>query len=354
MVVGFKVYSPDSDTILRYLLNYCMSTFPALRMRRMRRDAFSRSWVRENSLQASDLIYPVFVCEGRDIQTPIEAMPGIYRWSLDRLLIELEEVVRLGILAVALFPVIAERKKSVDGTEALNPDGLVPKAITAIKEKFPDLGLISDVALDPYTSHGHDGILDATGNVVNDPTTEQLSKQALLHALHGVDVVAPSDMMDGRVATIRSTLESNKLHDTKILSYAAKYASSFYTPFRQAIDAAKLSGRQDKTTYQMDPANSEEAIREVALDLEEGADMVMIKPALPYLDVVWRVKECFQVPTFVYQVSGEYSMVKQAVSAFDSFDERALVMELLLACKRAGADGVFTYYAKQAASWLQS
>jgi len=328
------------------------SAFPATRMRRMRRDDFSRRLMREHRLSADDLIYPVFVLEGEQIVQPVASMPGVSRVSLDNLLRIAEEAVSLGVPALALFPVVEDGKKSLDAAEAFNPDGLVPRVVQALKARFPDLGVITDVALDPYTSHGQDGLIDATGYVLNDETLEVLAKQALCHAQAGADVVAPSDMMDGRVARIRAELDGAEQIYTRILAYSAKYASSFYGPFRDAVGSAGNLGKGNKYTYQMDPANSDEALREVALDISEGADMFMVKPGMPYLDIVRRVKTELQVPTYVYQVSGEYAMLK-AASANGWLDDKACAMEALLAFKRAGADGILTYYALEAARWLK-
>ena len=328
------------------------SAFPATRMRRMRRDDFSRRLMREHRLSADDLIYPVFVLEGEQIVQPVASMPGVSRVSLDNLLRIAEEAVSLGVPALALFPVVEDGKKSLDAAEAFNPDGLVPRVVQALKARFPDLGVITDVALDPYTSHGQDGLIDETGYVLNDETLEVLAKQALCHAQAGADVVAPSDMMDGRVARIRAELDGAEQIYTRILAYSAKYASSFYGPFRDAVGSAGNLGKGNKYTYQMDPANSDEALREVALDISEGADMFMVKPGMPYLDIVRRVKTELQVPTYVYQVSGEYAMLK-AASANGWLDDKACAMEALLAFKRAGADGILTYYALEAARWLK-
>ena len=328
------------------------SAFPATRMRRMRRDDFSRRLMREHRLSADDLIYPVFVLEGEQIVQPVASMPGVSRVSLDNLLRIAEEAVSLGVPALALFPVVEDGKKSLDAAEAFNPDGLVPRVVQALKARFPNLGVITDVALDPYTSHGQDGLIDATGYVLNDETLDVLAKQALCHAQAGADVVAPSDMMDGRVARIRAELDGAQQIYTRILAYSAKYASSFYGPFRDAVGSAGNLGKGNKYTYQMDPANSDEALREVALDISEGADMFMVKPGMPYLDIVRRVKTELQVPTFVYQVSGEYAMLK-AASANGWLDDKACAMEALLAFKRAGADGILTYYALEAARWLK-
>lgn len=330
--------------------------FPAIRMRRMRRDAFSRRLMRESVLTADDLIYPVFVLEGQGVSEPVPSMPGVCRVSLDRLLSVAEEAQSLGVPALALFPVIDASRKSASADEAWNPDGLVPRVLRALKERFPELGVITDVALDPYTSHGQDGLIDPDdprGYVMNDETLEALAKQALCHAQAGADVVAPSDMMDGRVARIRTELDGNDCIYTRILAYSAKYASSFYGPFRDAVGSAANLGKGDKHTYQMDPANTDEAIREVALDIAEGADMFMVKPGMPYLDIVRRVKHELQVPTYVYQVSGEYAMLK-AAAANGWLDEKACAMEALLAFKRAGADGILTYYALDAARWIKA
>jgi len=326
-------------------------SFPRVRMRRMRRDDFSRRLMRETRLSTDDLIYPMFVIEGKGLRVPVPSMPGVERVSIDVLVEEARELVALGIPALALFPVPDASTKSLDGREAWNPDGLAQRAVRAIKAATPALGVITDVALDPYTTHGQDGIIDAAGYVVNDGTVEVLVRQALSHAAAGVDIVAPSDMMDGRIGALRDALESAGHIHTRILSYAAKYASSFYGPFRDAVGSAGTLGKADKYAYQMDPANSDEALYEVALDLEEGADMVMIKPGMPYLDVVRRVKDEFGAPTFVYQVSGEYAMLK-AAAGNGWLEERAVVMESLTAFKRAGADGILTYFAKSAARWL--
>jgi len=308
--------------------------------------------MRENHLHVDDLIYPMFIIEGNARREVIESMPGIERVSIDELLQEAEQLVKLGIPAIALFPVVAADKKSEDAAEAWNPDGLAQTAVKALKEKFPELGVITDVALDPFTTHGQDGLINEQGYVMNDETVEALVKQAVSHADAGADIVAPSDMMDGRVAAIRAALEKSGHTNTRILAYSAKYASAFYGPFREAVGSSANLGSGDKKTYQMDPANSDEALREVDLDVNEGADIVMIKPGLPYLDIVSRVKDTFQMPTFVYQVSGEYAMLK-AASNNGWLDERTTVMETLVACKRAGADAILTYYAKQAAEWLQ-
>ncbi|HVC28517.1 MAG TPA: porphobilinogen synthase [Gammaproteobacteria bacterium] len=325
--------------------------FPATRMRRMRRDEFSRRLMRETQLSTDDFIYPLFVREGNHQREPVASMPGIERVSIDELLKEAAELVQLGIPALALFPVILKEKKSLDAAEAHNPDGLVQRAVHALKSKFPELGVITDVALDPYTTHGQDGIIDAGGYVLNDESLEVLVRQALSHAQAGADMVAPSDMMDGRIGAIRAELEKHGFKNTRILAYSAKYASSLYAPFRDALGSAANLGKGSKHTYQMDPANSDEALREVALDLEEGADMVMVKPGLPYLDIVRRVKDEFGAPTCVYQVSGEYAMLMAAVQN-GWLDEKSSVLETLLAIKRAGADAILTYFAKRAARWL--
>ena len=324
-------------------------------MRRMRRDAFSRRLMRESVLTADDLIYPVFVVEGQGIVEPVPSMPGVNRVSLDKLLQLAEEAQTLGVPALALFPVIPAAGKSEEASEAWNPDGLVPRVVQALKARFPELGVITDVALDPYTSHGQDGLIDPNdprAYVMNDETLEALAKQALCHARAGADVVAPSDMMDGRVARIRAELDQARQIHTRILAYSAKYASSFYGPFRDAVGSAGNLGKGNKYTYQMDPANTDEAIREVALDIAEGADMFMVKPGMPYLDIVRRVKDEFKAPTFAYQVSGEYAMLKAAAQN-GWLDHDAVMMESLLAFKRAGADGVLTYFARDAARLLR-
>ena len=326
--------------------------FPGTRMRRMRRDEFSRRLMRENRLSADDLIYPVFVREGKGVREPVASMPGIERMSIDELLKEAAELTALDVPALALFPVTPPESKSEDAREAYNPEGLAQRAVRALKRAFPALGVITDVALDPFTTHGQDGLIDAAGYVVNDATVEVLVKQALSHAEAGADVVAPSDMMDGRVGAIRAALESVGHVHTRILAYSAKYASSFYGPFRDAVGSAAALGGGNKYTYQMDPANADEALREVALDLAEGADMVMVKPGLPYLDIVRRVKQRFGAPTVVYQVSGEYAMLMAAIGN-GWLEERACVLESLLAFKRAGADAILTYFAKRAAAWLK-
>ncbi len=322
-------------------------------MRRMRRDDFSRRLMRESTLSVDDLIYPMFITEGRGQRVAVASMPGVERLSLDELEREVEQIAALGIPAIALFPVIAAEAKSLDGAQAWNESGLVQRAIRAVKKAAPQLGVIVDVALDPFTTHGQDGIIDTDGYVINDVTVEALIRQALSQAAAGADVVAPSDMMDGRIGAIREALEVGEHIHTRILAYSAKYASAFYGPFRDAVGSAKNLGKSNKATYQMDPGNSDEALREVALDLQEGADMVMVKPGMPYLDIVRRVKDEFGVPTFVYQVSGEYAMLMAAVGN-GWLDERAVVNESLLAFKRAGADGVLTYFAKRVAQWLKS
>jgi porphobilinogen synthase len=321
-------------------------------MRRMRRDDFSRRLMRESVLTADDFIYPVFVLEGEGRIEKVSSMPGVERQSLDILLKTAERAVKLGIPALALFPVIDASLKSLGAEEAYNANGLVPRVVKALKREFPNLGVITDVALDPYTSHGQDGLIDETGYVLNDETLEVLARQALCHAQAGADVVAPSDMMDGRIARIRAELEGAGQIYTRILAYSAKYASAFYGPFRDAVGSAGNLGKGNKYTYQMDPANSDEALREVALDLEEGADMVMVKPGMPYLDIVRRIKDEFKVPTYAYQVSGEYAMLKAAAQN-GWLDEKACVLESLLAFKRAGADGILTYFALDAAEYLK-
>jgi porphobilinogen synthase len=322
-------------------------------MRRMRRDDFSRRLMRETTLTPGDFIYPVFVMEGEKQRVPVPSMPGVERLTVDELVREAEAIARLGVPAIALFPVTAPEAKSLDGREAWNPQGLAQRAVRAIKKALPQLGVVTDVALDPFTTHGQDGIIDETGYVMNDVTVEALVKQALSHAEAGADVVAPSDMMDGRIGAVRDALEAGGHIHTRILAYSAKYASSFYGPFRDAVGSAGNLGKGNKYNYQMDPANSDEALREVALDLDEGADMVMIKPGLPYLDIVRRVKDRFGVPTLVYQVSGEYAML-MAAARNGWLDERAVVLEALTSIKRAGADGILTYFARRASEWLVS
>ena len=326
--------------------------YPHTRPRRMRRDDFSRRLMREHRLSSDDLILPVFVREGENLREAIGSMPGVERLSIDLLLKLADEAVELGIPALALFPVTPPEAKSLDAAEAWNPQGLAQRAVRALKARHPGLGVITDVALDPFTTHGQDGLIDASGYVVNDETVEALVKQALSHAEAGADVVAPSDMMDGRIGAIRSALEAADHTHTRILAYSAKYASSFYGPFRDAVGSAGNLGKGNKYTYQMDPANSDEALREVGLDLDEGADMVMVKPGLPYLDIVRRVKDRFGAPTFVYQVSGEYAMLKAAAQN-GWLNERAVALESLLSIKRAGADAILTYYALDAARWLR-
>ncbi|MFZ2168917.1 MAG: porphobilinogen synthase [Methylococcaceae bacterium] len=326
--------------------------FPQTRMRRMRYNDFSRRLMRENRLSVDDLIYPMFVTEGVNSKEPISSMPGIERFSLDLLLAEAEEIYHLGIPAIALFPVTPTEKKSDNAAEAYNPDGLAQRSVRALKKAFPGLGIITDVALDPFTSHGQDGLINQDGYVINDETIDVLVKQALSHAEAGADIVAPSDMMDGRIGTIRQALEAQNHINTLILAYSAKYASSFYGPFRDAVGSAGNLGKGNKYSYQMDPANSDEALREIQLDLQEGADMVMVKPGMPYLDIIRRVKDQYGVPTFAYQVSGEYAMIK-AAAMNGWLDEKQVVLESLLAFKRAGSDAILTYYAKSVAQWLQ-
>jgi porphobilinogen synthase len=327
------------------------NSFPSTRMRRMRRDEFSRRLMRETHLCVDSLIYPIFVVEGRGDRQPVASMPGIERLTIDQLLRECETLVRLKIPAIALFPVTPEGKKTLDARESWNPEGIAQAAVRAVKKEFPDLGVITDVALDPFTTHGQDGLIDDKGYVMNDATVEALVRQARSHADAGADIVAPSDMMDGRIGAIRNAFESAGLVHTRILAYASKYASSFYGPFRDAVGSAAQLGGGGKHTYQMDIGNSDEALREVALDIAEGADMVMVKPGLPYLDIVRRVKDKFGMPTLVYQVSGEYSMI-MAASGAGWLNERSVALEALTCIKRAGADGILTYFAKRAAEWL--
>ena len=322
------------------------------RPRRLRKQKFNRSLVRENALSASDLIYPLFVIEGENKREAIESMPGIERVSVDQLLVEAKEIIDLKIQAIALFPVISSDKKTEEAGESYNPDGLVQRAVRALKRSFPELAVITDVALDPFTSHGQDGLIDSDGYVLNDETVDVLIKQSLSHAEAGADIIAPSDMMDGRIGAIRNALEESGYIHTNILSYSAKYASSFYGPFREAVGSSGNLGKSDKKTYQMDPGNSNEALREVELDISEGADMVMIKPGLPYIDIVSKVKQTFGVPTFAYHVSGEYAMLK-AASQNNWIEEKSTVLETLLCFKRAGADAILTYYAKDAAKWIK-
>ncbi|NEX61479.1 porphobilinogen synthase [Noviherbaspirillum galbum] len=327
--------------------------FPGARMRRMRRDAFSRAMMREHVITAADLIYPVFIVDGKNHREPVASMPGVERVSVDLLMPVAEDCVTLGIPVLALFPVINPSLKTPDGIEAINPDGLVPRAVRELKQRFPELGILTDVALDPYTSHGQDGVMDDSGYVLNDETSEILVRQALVQSDAGVDIVAPSDMMDGRIGAIRAALESQKHIHTRIMAYSAKYASAFYGPFRDAVGSAANLGKGNKAQYQMDPANSNEALREVALDIAEGADMVMVKPGMPYLDIVRRVKDEFRVPTFAYQVSGEYAMIKAAAQN-GWLDHDKTMMEAMLAFKRAGADGVLTYFARDIARRLKA
>jgi porphobilinogen synthase len=328
-------------------------SFPSVRMRRMRRDDFSRRLMREHVLSTNDLIYPVFLIEGRGRTQAVPSMPGVSRYTADKLLPVAERCMKLGVPVMALFPSIEPALKTPDGKEATNPDGLIPRVIALLKKKFPGLGVMTDVALDPYTSHGQDGLIDDDGYIVNDETLAVLERQALVQAQSGVDIVAPSDMMDGRIGRIRSMLEENQFIHTRIMAYSAKYASGFYGPFRDAVGSAASLGKSNKFTYQMDPANSDEALWEVGLDLQEGADMVMVKPGMPYLDIVRRVKDEFKAPTYVYQVSGEYAMLK---AAFKNgwLSEKQCAMEALLAFKRAGADGVLTYFALDAAAWIRA
>ncbi len=326
--------------------------FPAVRMRRMRHDEFTRRLMREHVLTTNDLIYPVFVMEGAKKTQAVASMPGVERMTLDKLLPVAERCLKLKVPAMALFPVIDTKLKTLDGKEATNPKGLIPRVVAKLKKEFPELGVMCDVALDPYTSHGQDGVIDASGYILNDATLAILEKQALTQAAAGVDIVAPSDMMDGRIGRIRSALDKRQFIHTRIMAYSAKYASGYYGPFRDAVGSATNLGRGNKFTYQMDPTNSDEALWEVGLDLQEGADMVMVKPGLPYLDIVRRVKDEFKAPTFVYQVSGEYAMLK-AAGMNGWINEKTCAMEALLAFKRAGADGVLTYYALDAAQWLK-
>ena len=328
-----------------------LGRFPAIRMRRMRKDEFSRRLMRENRLTTDDLIYPVFIIDGKNRTVPVDSMPGVKRHTVDQLLRHAESALRAGIPAIALFPAIERSLKTADGREAANPKGLVPRAVAALKKRLPELGVITDVALDPYTTHGQDGVINAAGYVLNDETITVLQKQSLVCAAAGVDIVAPSDMMDGRIGAIRTALDAKKYIHTRIMAYSAKYASGFYGPFRDAVGSGKQLGKSDKRNYQMDPANSDEALWEVGLDLQEGADMVMVKPGMPYLDIVRRVKDEYKAPTYVYQVSGEYAMLK-AAAGNGWLDEKKCAMEALLAFKRAGADGILTYYALDAARWL--
>jgi porphobilinogen synthase len=330
-----------------------LSQFPQKRMRRLRRDKFSRRLVQETHLHSDDLIYPVFVLDGKQRKEDVNSMPGVVRQSIDLLLIQAEKCLQLGIPALAIFPVIDSALKDPVAKEALNPEGLVPRTVSQLKKNFPELGIITDIALDPYTSHGQDGLIDDHGYVLNDETVAVLEQQALVHAQAGADIVAPSDMMDGRITAVRSMLDRNQLIHTRILAYSAKYASSFYGPFRDAVGSSTNLGAGNKSTYQMDPANSDEAIWEVGLDIKEGADMIMVKPGMPYLDIVQRVKTQYGAPTFVYQVSGEYAMFK-ASAKNGWLDEKACVLESMLSFKRAGADGILTYYAMDVAAWLKN
>ena len=332
-------------------MNTLHAPFPMGRPRRLRRDEFTRKLVREHRVTAHDLIYPVFVLEGHHQRQAVSSMPGVERLSLDLLLPVAEDCVKLGIPVMALFPVISAELKDETGSEAKNPEGLVPTVVRELKKRFPELGIMTDVALDPFTSHGQDGLLDESGYIMNEPTVDVLVQQALTQAAAGVDMVAPSDMMDGRIGAIRQALESNGHIHTRIMAYSAKYASAFYGPFRDAVGSAANLGKSNKKVYQMDPGNSNEALREVAIDIAEGADMVMVKPGMPYLDIVRRVKDEFGVPTFAYQVSGEYAMLKAAAQN-GWLDHDAVMMESLLAFKRAGADGVLTYFARDAARWI--
>jgi porphobilinogen synthase len=330
-----------------------LGQFPSVRMRRMRRDDFSRRLMREHQLTVNDLIYPVFILDGANRREPVASMPGVERLSIDLLLPVADECQKLGIPVLALFPVIDQSLKSPDGSEATNEDGLVPRAVRALKQDFPELGILTDVALDPFTTHGQDGVIDGSGYVLNDETVSILTRQALIQSAAGVDIVAPSDMMDGRIGAIRQALEGAGHIHTRIMAYSAKYASAFYGPFRDAVGSSGNLGKSNKMVYQMDPSNTDEALWEVGLDLAEGADMVMVKPGMPYLDIVRRVKDTYKAPTFVYQVSGEYAMLKGA-AANGWLDEKKAVLESLLAFKRAGADGVLSYFALQVARWLRS
>lgn len=327
--------------------------YPKRRLRRNRAQDFSRRLIAENNLSVNDLIYPVFIVEGNQITQPVASMPGVNRMSIDVLLKEAEQIVRLGIPVLSLFPAIEPEKKSLLAEEAYNENGLVPKAVRALKKEFPELGILTDVALDPYTTHGQDGIINEHGYVLNDVSVETLVKQALMQAHAGVDVIAPSDMMDGRIGAIRDELEAQGFHNTQIMAYSAKYASSFYGPFRDAVGSAKNIKGGNKKTYQLDPSNSDEALQEIYQDLSEGADMVMVKPGMPYLDIIRRVKDTFAVPTFAYQVSGEYAMLKAAIEN-NWLDEKSAIMESLLCFKRAGADGILSYFSKQVAEWLNN
>ncbi|MCX8579991.1 porphobilinogen synthase [Gilliamella sp. B2717] len=327
--------------------------YPKRRLRRNRAQDFSRRLIAENNLSVNDLIYPVFIVEGNQITQPVASMPGVNRMSIDVLLKEAEQIVRLGIPVLSLFPAIEPEKKSLLAEEAYNENGLVPKAVRALKREFPELGILTDVALDPYTTHGQDGIINEHGYVLNDVSVETLVKQALMQAHAGVDIIAPSDMMDGRIGAIRDELEAQGFHNTQIMAYSAKYASSFYGPFRDAVGSAKNIKGGNKKTYQLDPSNSNEALQEIYQDLSEGADMVMVKPGMPYLDIIRRVKDTFAVPTFAYQVSGEYAMLKAAIEN-NWLEEKSAIMESLLCFKRAGADGILSYFSKQVAEWLNN
>lgn len=332
---------------------YITGQYPKRRLRRNRAQDFSRRLIAENNLSVNDLIYPVFIVEGNQITQPVASMPSVNRMSIDVLLKEAEQIVRLGIPVLSLFPAIEPEKKSLLAEEAYNENGLVPKAVRALKKEFPDLGILTDVALDPYTTHGQDGIINEQSYVLNDVSVETLVKQALMQAHAGVDIIAPSDMMDGRIGAIRDELEAQGFHNTQIMAYSAKYASSFYGPFRDAVGSAKNIKGGNKKTYQLDPANSDEALQEIYQDLSEGADMVMVKPGMPYLDIIRRVKDTFAVPTFAYQVSGEYAMLKAAIEN-NWLDEKSAIMESLLCFKRAGADGILSYFSKQVAEWLNN
>lgn len=334
------------------VLDFQMGGYPQRRMRRMRRDDFSRRMMREHHLTPADLIYPVFVLEGQNRIEPVPSMPGVSRMTLDHLFYIAEQCVAAHIPVLALFPVIGAAKKTEGAEEAYHPEGLVPEVVRALKLRFPELGILTDIALDPYTIHGQDGLLSASGEILNDETIEVLIRQARTHAQAGADIVAPSDMMDGRVGAIRQALDKQGSQHVRIMAYSAKYASSFYGPFRDAVGSAAQLGKSNKYTYQMDPANSNEALWEVALDIQEGADMVMVKPGMPYLDILWRVKDAFKMPTFVYQVSGEYAMLKAAAQN-GWLNEKQCVLESLIAFKRAGADGILTYFALDAARWLK-
>jgi len=329
-----------------------LGNFPQRRMRRNRRDDFSRRMVRENRLCSDDLIYPVFVIDGKNRAEKIDSLPGVSRYTIDKLLPVAENCLALGIPALAIFPAVERSLKTADGREAINPKGLVPRTVVALKKRFPELGIITDVALDPYTTHGHDGVIDKSGYVMNDETIAILRRQAVINAAAGVDIVAPSDMMDGRVAGIRAALDEKGFVQTRILAYAAKYASCFYGPFRDAVGSSSQLGRGDKYNYQMDPANSDEALWEVGLDLAEGADMIMVKPGMPYLDIIRRITDEFRIPTYAYQVSGEYAMLMAAIKN-GWLDERRSIMEALISFKRAGANGVLTYFAITVATWLR-